>query len=99
MTTGSAIVDFGAAPGTDLATVAVTGQGGILTTSKVEAWLDPAITPATADHTIDEHIMATAMTDVTASNIVAGTGFTINCVVRQGNGVMIGKFNVSWVWV
>jgi len=87
---GTATLDFGAFPGASDASVAVTGQAGILAGSLVEAWLFPA---ATTDHTADEHWVETI--EVMAGNVVAGTGFTIyginenqlsEPVVPQGNG-------------
>lgn len=71
-TQGTAILDFGAFPGASDASVAVTGQASILTTSLVEAWIRPE---ATVDHSADEHMVETLK--VFAANIIAGTGFTI----------------------
>lgn len=114
-TQGTATLDFGAFPGASDASIAVTGQAGILASSFVEAWIFPA---ATADHTADEHLVETLK--VMAGNIVAGTGFTIYGINtseineplephrgevfrpggRGGFGTRIyGKFNVGWVWV
>jgi hypothetical protein len=107
---GTVTLDFGAFPGASDASVAVTGQSGILAGSLVEAWLLPA---ATTDHTADEHLVETIK--VVAGNIVAGTGFTIYGVntsqlnescdppwsdgIRGGRGTRIyGKWNVAWVW-
>jgi hypothetical protein len=71
--TGIAEVDFGAFPGVSDASVAVTGQAAIdSSTSQVQAWL---MAKATTDHTADEHRIETI--SVTAGNIVTGTGFTI----------------------
>ena len=78
-TQGSTTLTFGAFPGTSNTSVAVTGQGGITAGSLVEAWLLPA---ATADHSADEHIVDPPF--ITAGNIVAGTGFTIYAVARDG---------------
>jgi hypothetical protein len=72
---GTQLVDFGAFPGASDTSFAITGQGSILSTSLVEAWLLPA---ATADHTADEHWVETIK--VVAGNIVAGTGFTIYAI-------------------
>lgn len=69
---GTATLDFGAFPGASDASVAVTGQTGILSNSLVEAWLFPA---DTANHLADEHWVETIQ--VRAGNVVAGTGFTI----------------------
>lgn len=72
MATGTATLDFGAFPGKSDASVDVTGQGGIVAGSLVEAWIRPV---ATADHSADEHMLETL--NVFAANIVAATGFTI----------------------
>jgi hypothetical protein len=73
MATGTAILDFGAFPGASDASVAVTGQTGIVSGSLVEAWIRPV---DTVDHTADEHMIETLK--VFAHSIVAGTGFTIS---------------------
>ena len=69
---GTADLDFGAFPGKSDASVAVTGQAGIVAGSLVEAWLRPV---DTADHPADEHRVVEMRVD--AGNIVAATGFTI----------------------
>ena len=69
---GTATLNFGAFPGQSDASVAVTGQAGIVAGSLVEAWLRPV---DSADHSADEHMLETLK--VMAGNIVAGTGFTI----------------------
>jgi hypothetical protein len=69
---GTIELDFGTFPGASDASVAVTGQTGIVAGSLVEAWIRPV---ATADHTADEHMVETIK--VMAGDIVAGTGFTI----------------------
>jgi hypothetical protein len=108
---GTAVVDFGAFPGKADAAIAVTGQAGIGTSDKVEAWIRPS---ATAAHSVDEHIMAVSMMDAIAHSIVAGTGFTITVTVRDtgGGGAvdsqyrnvprkharMYGTFTLAWAW-
>jgi hypothetical protein len=92
MATGTASLDFGAKPGKDTATVAVTGQTGIVSGSLVEAWLRPI---DTADHTIDEHRVEELQ--IVADTIVAGTGFTI--FGRTRNGPIYGVWNCAWAWV
>lgn len=79
LTTGTASVDFGAFPGSTHASTVITGQSAILATSVVRVRLFPT---ATADHSADEHIMASTMMDVIAANIVPGTGFTIHAIAR-----------------
>lgn len=100
---GQTTVDFGAFPGSSDASVAITGQAGIVSGSLVEAWVLPA---ATADHTAEEHLVEAL--DVVAGNISAGTGFTIYALnkselaepPRGGLGPRLyGLYNVGWVWV
>jgi hypothetical protein len=100
--TGTADLDFGAFPGVSDASVAVTGQTGIVSGSLVEAWLRPV---DTADHTADEHLVENLR--VKAGNIVAGTGFTIYGVnesyeggnlLKGGNTRIYGVWKTAWAW-
>lgn len=92
MPSGVATLDFGAFPGKTDASVAVTGQTGILAGSAIEAWLQPAATP---DHTADEHWIEEIQ--VMAGNIVAGTGLTIYGRTTN-NSRLHGRWNVGWAW-
>ena len=65
-------IDFGAFPGSSDASLVITGQTGIDTSSVVSAWLQPE---ATDDHTADEHRVETI--SVMAGSVVSATGFTI----------------------
>ena len=65
-------IDFGAFPGSSDASLVITGQTGIDTSSVVSAWLQPE---ATDDHTADEHRVETI--SVMAGSVVPATGFTI----------------------
>lgn len=90
---GIATVDFGAPPDNDVtALVVVTGQSGILATSKITVAKRVEATP---DHTADE-VFAENWEPV-AGSIVPGVGFTIyaKCTVGTTNG----RFNISWEWV
>jgi hypothetical protein len=51
---GAAVLDFGAFPGSNVATVDV-NTAGVVATSAVEAWIRPV---ASADHTDADHIVA-----------------------------------------
>lgn len=75
---GTATINFGAMPGTDRATLTITGQAGIVAGSAVEAWPLPK---GTADHSADEQIVEPIQCDVI--DIVAGTGFTIVATPRS----------------
>ena len=90
--TGSTELNFGAGEGTNEASVAVTGQTNIVSSSKVLAWISPV---ASADHSADEHRVEPLK--VTVGSIVAGTGFTIygECL----SGKTSGRFTVNWMWI
>lgn len=92
MAIGTAVIDFGAYPGSSEAQVAVTGQTEILSTKKAEAWITAE---ATSDHTINDHAYASALVALTCSVPTDGVGFTIyaRCLDK-----MQGTFNVNWVW-
>jgi hypothetical protein len=85
---GTAMVDFGAGGG-NVATVAVTGQAWVTSTSHIDAFLMG--TDSTADHNADEH----SIVDMTARviSITAGTGFTIQAF---SNWTLTGTFKLHW---
>jgi len=89
--TGSLVLDFGAAPGTNIAETVVTGQADISVTSGVEAYMMGLDTTAT--HNGYEHAIAPIKLSCTA--ISPGAGFTI-----QGSSEwrLTGTFAVRWVW-
>jgi formate/nitrite transporter FocA (FNT family) len=89
---GTSQVQFGYSYGAvNSVQLTVTGQSAISATSQLGAWIR---LQSTADHSADEH-MSEALA-VTAGNIVAGTGFTINvyCV----NSWTYGLFNIDWAY-
>lgn len=91
-TGGTAVLDFGTAPGGNTASVAVTGQAGILSGSRVRAW----IMGSTADHNAYEHQTVLPLgVAVTAGSIVAGTGFTI---YGTSDMRLTGDVAVAWEW-
>ncbi len=89
---GSAVLDFGAFPGSNEASVTVTGQTGILSGSHVEARF---VASASSDHTASDHAYAPFLVGLTTGAIVAGTGFT---VYGRSPEKMQGTFNVQWAW-
>lgn len=108
---GKSTVDFGSFPGGGQATLDVTGQSGLVSTSLVEAWLLPF---ATSDHVIDEHIAEKENMDVIANYKVDGT-FTIVATPKtipqrqpriftgsredsSQRSVLYGQFTIGWVW-
>lgn len=94
-TTGSTLLDFGAAPGTNVATVDVTGQTGILGSSNVECWIQGS--DHSDDHNAYEHALAPQLFSVLPTTITPGVGFTI-----QGTSLtqrISGNWSVRWVWI
>jgi hypothetical protein len=99
MATGTATINFGAFPGATDTSLPVTGQATIAAGSLVEAWVRPV---ATAEHNADEHWVEEIQ--VTAGNIVAGTGFTIYARIGADRAYstgsrLYGQWTVAWAWV
>lgn len=88
--TGTATINFGAAPGGHQAQVAVTGQTTIVSGSLCEAFM---MLDSTADHSADEHLIAPIR--LVCGSVVAGTGFTIYACSEWS---LTGSFSVRWVW-
>jgi hypothetical protein len=90
---GTATIDFGASPGLNETSVAVTGLGTIGATSKVEAYIMGDDT--TADHTASDHRYIAALIGLTCGTPTAATGFTIYARSTQK---IQGTFALRWVW-
>lgn len=91
---GTATIDFGAFPGSNEATVNVTGQTGILGTSNVEVFI--MADDSTSDHIDNDHRYIEALgTKFTAGTPSAGVGFTI-----YGRSIhkLQGTFKLRWIW-
>ena len=93
MATGIATIDFGTHPGSNEASVAVTGETAITATSKVEAWIMADDT--TADHTASDHKYFAVFVSLTCGTPTAGGGFTI---YGRSLEKLTGTFKVRWVW-
>ena len=109
---GSTTVDFGAFPGCSEASVDVSGQSGLISSSLVEAWLLPI---ATGDHGVDDHVAESEGMGVIGRYKVDGT-LTITAYARQrpqladriftGSRedssqtipILFGQYTVGWVW-
>ena len=89
--TGSATIDFGT--GSNEASVSVTGQTAVLSTSKVDAFVMADDT--TIDHTAQDHRYFAALSGLTCGTPIAGTGFTIYATSTQK---LQGTYQVRWVW-
>lgn len=90
---GSAILDFGTAPGSSEASIAVTGLSTISSTSKAEAFIMGDDT--TTDHTSLDHRYLPAFIGLTCGTPIAGTGFTI---YARSIDQLQGTFAVRYVW-
>lgn len=87
---GTATLNFGSVPGTNLVTVAVTGQTGISTGSGAEAYF---MGDSTGTHNDIEHLINDIQ--LTCSVPTAGVGFTIYAL---STARYTGTFQVRWVW-
>jgi hypothetical protein len=91
--TGTATLNFGAHPGSNEASVAVTGLSSILGTSKVEAWIMGDDT--TSDHTASDHRYVELWLNLTCGTPTAATGFTI---YGRSTEKLTGQWAVRYVW-
>lgn len=91
--TGTATIDFGASPGSNEASIAVTGQGTISATSKCEAWI--MADDSTGDHTANDHRYVGLWLNLTCGTPTAATGFTI---YGRSTEQLTGTFALRWVW-
>lgn len=90
---GSATIDFGAFPGSNEASVAVTGQTTIGATSKAESFVMGDDT--SSNHTAADHKYVPLFMSLTCGTPSAGTGFTI---YARAIDKLQGQFTVRWVW-
>ena len=90
--TGTAVLNFGAAPGTNQIDLAITGQSSITPSSYCEAWL--SATPH-ADHNLAEMKLLSCNVGLLAHTISNGVGFTITATTELR---LTGNINVDWVW-
>lgn len=91
-TGGTATLDFGGIPGTGQVSAVVTGQAGIVSGSRVRAWIQGS----TADHNAYEHTrILPGRIGLAAGDIVAGTGFTIYAETELR---LTGDVAVAWEW-
>lgn len=90
---GTAIIDFGAFPGSNETSVTVTGQTAILATSKAEAYIMGD--ESTVDHTAQDHRYVGLWLALTCGTPTASTGFTI---YGRSTEKLQGQFQVRYVW-
>lgn len=86
-------IDFGAAPGSNEATIAVTGQTAISATSKADAFIMGD--DSTVDHSALDHRYFDLFTSLTCGTPTAGSGYNIYAVSAEK---LTGTYNVRTVW-
>lgn len=90
LTRGSAVLDFGSFPGSNEASVTVTGQAGILSTHIPHAEIQAL---ATSDHTTNDHAYAALFIQLICGVPTDATGFTI---FARSLEKMQGTYNIQW---
>ena len=90
---GTALLDFGSFPGSNEASVAVSGQTTISATSKAESFVMADDT--TGSHTASDHRYFAVLVGLSCGNPTAATGFTIHA---RSTEKLTGTFQVRWVW-
>lgn len=90
---GTATLAFGAAPGTNVVTVNITGQTGITSAAQPKAWF---AADTTADHNSYEHaIMFPARIGLACGDVINGVGFTIYASTELR---LTGNVTCRWEW-
>lgn len=92
--TGTTTIDFGAAPGANEASIAVTGISGIGGSAKVSAFIMSDDT--SSDHTANDHKYFSSLASLTCGTVSAGVGFTI---YARSIHKLTGQWSVRYVWV
>lgn len=89
--TGSVIVDFGASPETQTTSAAV-AEAEIAAGASISAWIGYG---PTADHSEDEHLMASTAMGVVVGTITPGVGFAVHATSQAG---FTGRFEIRYSW-
>lgn len=90
---GTATIDFGAFPGSNQATVTVTGQTSIAATSYVDAFI--MADDSASGHTASDHRYLPLFAGFTCGTPTASTGFVI---YGTSPHKLQGQFTLRWVW-
>jgi hypothetical protein len=91
---GTATFDFGSTPGSNEASIAVTGLTAILSTSNVTAWVPGD--GVTANHTAADHKYLAMLLGISVGDPTAATGFTI---YARSLEKITGLVTVNYSWV
>lgn len=90
---GTATIDFGSHPGTNEASISVTGQTSIGAGSKAEAFMMGDDT--SSNHTASDHKYFGSLANLTCGTPTAGVGFTIHA---RSIHKLTGQWSIRWVW-
>ena len=91
--TGNSTLDFGAYPGSNEASIAVTGQTSILSTSRVSLYI--LADDTTSDHSANDHKYLQLFCVLSAGTPTTATGFTI---YARSLEKLQGTWKVRWMW-
>lgn len=91
---GTAILNFGGFPGSNEASVTVTAQTAISSTSVVQVYVVGSNT--TSDHTAADHRYFAVFTGLSTSIPTPGSGFTI---YARSIEKLSGQWLVNWAWL
>lgn len=89
---GSTTIDWGVFPGSNEASVVVTGQTEISADAHIEAWY---MSEVLGSKTANDHSYMSTLSSLACGNIVAGDSFTI---YGRSTEKLQGSFTVHWVW-
>lgn len=89
---GTIEIDFGGFPGSNEASVNVTGLTGIVSTQSAEAWI---MAEPSSEHTVSDQQYASSLIGITCGIPTNNTGFTI---YARSTEQMQGKFKLRYVW-
>lgn len=93
VTYGTATIDFGASPGLNEATVTVTGQSGILSTSNCFAFIMADDT--STEHSALDHRYFQVFANLTCGTPTLDSGFTIHATSSEK---LTGTWTVRFGW-
>lgn len=81
LTQGAAVIDFGAFPGSNTASVVITGLTGVTAGSKPKAYVSANAT--TADHSANDHKYFACFVGLACGDIVPATSMTIHAASTE----------------
>lgn len=93
-TINQATLDFGTHPGSNEASVTITGQTNILSTSQVTVYV--SATDTSTSHSAADHRYLPLFAKFSVSTPSAGTGFTIYARSEQK---LTGTWTIRWSWI